>query len=118
MALTDAEKNRLKKVGLEVLIKLSELLTTQLKKLWLQFVMAIGLRLFALRRKAWGITIALKLVKVLKLDMLKILKKVKRLQLIGLTKFFGQVKVVAKNDHLKVKNKPLVLNENEHNGNK
>ena len=81
--------------------------------------MAIRLRLFALERKAWGITIALKLVKVLKLDILKILRKGKTSAAYWANKVFWAGKVVAKNDHPRSQKQTFGLKRKRtYNGNK
>ena len=99
MSLSDAEKNRLKRVGLSGLNKPKRTPKHPTKKA----VVAVR----------WATTIPQKHVNHLKLVMQRILQEVKQVLLIGQIKFFGLVLVVQKNLPLNLKNILKVLNGDE-----
>jgi len=66
--------------------------------------MVVALGLFALAIKRWVTTIRLKLVNLLRLDMVKTLQRVRLLLHTGLTNYFGLVTVAQQNPLLNLKN--------------
>ena len=108
MSLTDAEKNRLKKAGLKGLNKPKKTPSHPTKK----GVVAVRdkgkVKIIRFGDQKMGHNYSAEARKASKLDMLRTSRKAKHLRLIGQTKFFGLVKVVARKAHPSHKNKSSV----------
>ena len=104
MALSESDKNKLKKYGLSGLNKPKRTPDHPTKKAIVAIrEKMVALRLFALVTRKWGITIRLKLANLLRLGMEKTLQKARLLLHTGLTKCSGLVKVAQQNPLLNQK---------------